>query len=141
MNDRNLLRGLFLIALSMVFGITAVMRYPIGNFAHGGPGLFPSLVSALLLLIGVATVVRSRFVDRARMDMNYRNIGLILASLCAFAVVTLLINMITAITVMVFLSTMAGTNYSVWRNLKITLGLVAMAFMFAKLLGMNLPLY
>lgn len=141
MNDRNLLRGLFLIAVSLTFGVTAVLKYPIGDFAHGGPGLFPTIVSCLLLVIGIATVIRSRFVDQVRMQLNIRNIALILGSLGAFAVVTLLVNMIAAIIVMVFIATLAGTSYSWWRNVKIAGGLVAMAFVFAKLLGMNLPLY
>jgi predicted MFS family arabinose efflux permease len=141
MNDRNLLRGLFLIALSLTFGLTAVLKYPIGDFAHGGPGLFPTLVSFLLLLIGVATVIRSQFVDKVKMNVSFRNIGIILGSLSAFAVITLFVNMIAAIIVMVFIATLAGTTYSWWRNVKISAGLVAMAFVFAKLLGMNLPLY
>ena len=39
MNDRNLARGLFLLAFSLVFGLQS-MRYPIGDFSRAGPGLF-----------------------------------------------------------------------------------------------------
>lgn len=140
MNDRNLARGLFLVAISLAFGLTA-LRYPIGDFARAGAGLFPVVVSAMLLLIGVATIIRSRFVQKVRLDFHPKNIAVILGSLCAFAVVTLFVNMIAAIVVMVFIATLAGTNYSWKRNVKIAGGLVAMAFVFAKLLGMNLPLY
>jgi hypothetical protein len=140
MIDRNLSRGLFLMAISLAFGLTA-LKYPIGDFARAGPGLFPAMVSTMLFMIGVATVVRSRYVDKVRLDMNMRNIGIILGSLCAFAVVTLLVNMIAAIIAMVFIATIAGKTYSWKRNVKISIGLVLMAFMFAKLLGMNLPLY
>ena len=140
MIDRNLSRGLFLMAISLAFGLTA-LKYPIGDFARAGPGLFPAMVSSMLFMIGVATVIRSRYVDKVRLDMNMRNIGIILGSLCAFAVVTLLVNMIAAIIAMVFIATIAGKNYSWKRNVKISIGLVLMAFMFAKLLGMNLPLY
>ena len=140
MIDRNLSRGLFLMAISLAFGLTA-LKYPIGDFARAGPGLFPAMVSSMLFIIGVATVIRSRYVDKVRLDMNMRNIGIILGSLCAFAVVTLLVNMIAAIIAMVFIATIAGKTYSWKRNVKISIGLVLMAFMFAKLLGMNLPLY
>jgi hypothetical protein len=95
----------------------------------------------MLFLIGVATVVRSRFVEKVRIDLNFRNIGIILASLCGFAVITMFVNMIAAIIFMVFCATLAGTTYSWKRNVKISIGLLAMAFVFAKLLGMNLPLY
>lgn len=140
MNDRNLARGLFLMAISLAFGLTA-LKYQIGDFSRAGPGLFPAIVSSMLFLIGVATVVRSRFVDKVHLDLNFRNIGLIMAALCGFAVVTLFVNMIAAIIFMVFVATLAGTTYSWKRNVKIAAGLVTMAFVFAKLLGMNLPLY
>jgi predicted MFS family arabinose efflux permease len=140
MIDRNLARGLFLVAISLAFGLTS-LKYPIGDFARAGPGLFPAVVSFMLLLIGVATVVRSRYVEKSRLELNPRNIAIILGSLCAFAVVTLFVNMIAAIVAMVFIATLAGKNYSWRRNVKISIGLVAMAFVFAKFLGMNLPLY
>jgi len=140
MNDRNLVRGLFLIAISLVFGLVS-LRYPMGEFSRAGPGLFPLLVSCLLLLIGLFTVVRSRFVERVPMDFNLKNISLILASLCGFAVISEHLNMIAGIVFMVFCASLAGTSYSVVRNIKISAGLIAVAFAFHKLLGLNLPLY
>jgi len=140
MNDRNLVRGLFLMAISLAFGLQA-LRYPIGQFSRAGPGLFPLLVSSLLLLIGLITVVRSRFVERPPLDFNLKNIGLILLSLCGFAVVSRFVDMIAGIVFMVFCATFAGSSYSVVRNLKICAGLIAVAFAFQKLLGLNLPLY
>ncbi len=140
MNDRNLLRGLFLMAISLLFGLTS-LKYPMGDLGRAGPGLFPALVSSLLFLVGVSIVIRSRFVERAPLDLHLKNIAIIIGSLCGFAVVTMFVNMIAAIVFMVFVATLAGTNYSWKRNVKIAIGLVIMAFVFAKLLGMNLPLY
>jgi hypothetical protein len=140
MNNRNLVRGLFLMAISLAFGLQA-LSYPIGQFSHAGPGLFPLLVSSLLFLIGLITALRSRFEQRVPMNFNAKNIALILASLCGFAVVSQYLNMIAGIVFMVFCSAFAGTSYSVARNLKISAGLIAVAFAFHKLLGLNLPLY
>jgi Tripartite tricarboxylate transporter TctB family len=140
MDDRNLVRGLFLIAISLVFGLMS-LRYPMGQFSRAGPGLFPLLVSCLLLLIGLFTVARSRFVERVPIHFNLKNISLILASLCGFAVISEQVNMIVGIVFMVFCASFAGTSYSVVRNIKISIGLVAIAFAFQKLLGLNLPLY
>ena len=39
MNDRNLVRGLFLIAISLAFGLQS-LRYPIGEFSRAGPACF-----------------------------------------------------------------------------------------------------
>lgn len=140
MNDRNLLRGLFLVTVALLFGLPA-FRYPIGDFSRAGPGLFPLMVSTLLLLIGIATVIRSRFVQHHRMELNWRNISLVLGGLCAFSLVSHFVNMILGIAAMVFLVSFAGKTYSVVRNLKIVVGLVLIAFAFQKFLGVNLPLY
>lgn len=141
MNDRNLLRGLFLIAISLAFGLAA-LRYPLGQFSRAGPGLFPLMVSCLLLMIGIATVVRSRFVEHVHIQLNLKNIAIILASLGGFALISEHVNMIAGIVFMVFCASMAGTaKYSVVRNLKVAAGLVAVALAFQKLLGFNLPLY
>jgi len=141
MNDRNLLRGLFLLAISLSFGL-ASLRYPIGQFSRAGPGLFPLMVSSLLFLIGLITVIRSRFVARLPLSFSPKNIAIIMASLGGFAFVSEHVNMIAGIAVMVFTASFAGkAEYSVLRNLKVAAGLIAVALAFQKLLGFNLPLY
>ncbi len=141
MNDRNLVRGLFLVAISLAFGLES-LRYPIGSFSRAGAGLFPLMVSSLLLLIGLITVARSRFVERVHLEFNMKNIAIILASLCGFALISRHLNMIAGIVFLVFCASFAGTaSYSVSRNLKIAVGLIAVALAFQKLLGFNLPLY
>jgi hypothetical protein len=140
MNDVTRVRGLFLMAIALAFGLMS-FRYPIGHFSRAGPGLFPLMVSSLLLLIGVATVVRSRYTKHEPITFNGRNIGLIIGSLCVFAVVSEHVNMIAGIVVMVFVAAFAGSSYSVSRNFKVSLGLILVALAFQKLLGFNLPLY
>ena len=140
MIDRTLARGLFLVAVSLAFGIPA-LRYPLGDFSRAGAGLFPLMVSCLLLLIGIVTLIQSRYVERHALEFNWRNIAIILASLCCFALVSLFVNMVVGIVTMVMVATFAASSYSVPRALKISLGLVLIAFAFQKLLGFNLPLY
>jgi len=140
MNDRNLVRGLFLMTISLVFGLGS-LRYSIGQFSNPGPGLFPLLVSCLLFLIGLLTVVRSRFIKPVHLDFNLKNIALILLSLCGFAVISEHLNMIAGIAFMVFCASFAGTSYSVVRNLKVTAGLIAIGLALQKLLGLDLPLF
>ena len=140
MNDRNLVRGLFLAAVALAFGLGA-LRYPTGDLAHAGPGLFPLLVSGLLFVIAVITIVRSRFVERVPLNFNPKNIALILLALCGFALISRLLNMMAGIVFMVFVASYAGTSPSWKLSLKISAGLIAVAFGFQKLLGLNLPLY
>ncbi len=139
MNDRNLLRGLFLIAIALIFGIGA-LRYPIGRLERAGPGFFPLMVSSILFLIGVAIAIRSRFMDKMPTGFNLKNIVIILASLVGFALLSH-INMISGILFLVFVSTIAGTNYSFKRNAMVAAVLIAIAFVFQYGLGLQLPLY
>jgi len=127
--------------IALAFGLES-LRYSIGGFGRPGPGLFPLMVSSLLLLIGLITVARSRSVERVHLQFDTKNIAIILASLCGFAVISQHLNMIAGIVFMVFCASFAGTaKYSVVRNLKIAAGLIAVGLAFQKLLGFNLPLY
>src|SRR3954452_21233619 len=101
MSNRDFLRGLALIAISLAFGLQS-LRYPMGQVALAGPGLFPLVVSSLLFLVGVATVIRSRFNEAVPMTFSIRNIALIMGSLVALTVISQYVNMIAGITAMVF---------------------------------------
>lgn len=141
MKNLNFVSGLFLMAIALIFGLVS-FKYKIGEFSRAGPGLFPLLVSSLVFLIGLATLVRSRFIAPVPLNYNMRNIALVLLSICGFTVLSQYINMIVGIVFLVFCSAFAGiTPYSVMRNVKISAGLIAIALAFQRLLGLNLPLY
>lgn len=128
-------------AISLTFGVVS-LNYKVGEFGRAGPGLFPLLVSCMVFLIGLLTVVRSRYVKPVALNYNMKNIALVLTGLCGFAVLSEHLNMIVGIVFLVFCVSFAGTSsYSIVRNLKISAGLIAIAFMFRYLLGLQLPLF
>jgi hypothetical protein len=92
-------------------------------------------------MIGLITALRSRFVEAERLRYSIKNIALVLSGLCGFALLSEHVNMIVGIVFLVFCVSFAGTSYSVVRNLKISAGLIVVAFMFQKLLGLQLPLF
>ncbi len=126
--------------IALVFGLGS-FNYQIGHFSRSGPGLFPLMVSCLLFLIGLVSVVRSRFVKPVPLNYNMKNIALVLSGLCGFALLSENLNMIAGIVFLVFCVSFAGTTYSLVRNLKISAGLIAIAFGFRYLLGLQLPLF
>lgn len=140
MNNRNLVRGFVLMLLALAFGLPSI-HYSLGQLSHAGPGLFPFIVSCMLFVIGAITVVQARLVAPVPLGFQLRNIAIILGSLCGFALLSHFVNMTLGIVFLVFCSGFAGSSYSVARNLKISAALVAMAFAFHQLLGLNLPLY
>ena len=140
MNNRNLLKGLFLAVIALIFG-TGAFRYSIGSMERPGPGFFPFMVSMILMLLGLSMMLRAHFNKKVPMVFSVRNISIILGSLVAFAVASEYVNMMLGIIVLVFACTFAGTNYSVKRNVAISAVLIAIAFVFQKGLGLQLPLY
>ncbi|MDM0044261.1 tripartite tricarboxylate transporter TctB family protein [Variovorax dokdonensis] len=138
--NRNFIRGLVMMAIALLFGGIAYRHYPIGQFSRGGPGLFPFMISCILFLIGLLTVVRSHFVPPVPLNHSVKNIALVLLSLAGFAFVSEHVNMLVGIVFLVFCGTAASTPYSWVRNVKISIGLIAVAFAFKNLLGLNLPL-
>lgn len=140
MKNLNLLRGVVVISIALLFGILS-FKYRIGDFGRAGPGLFPLMVSCLVFVIGLITIVRSFLAPPVLVDYNVRNISIILLSLCGFALLSEYVNMIAAIVFLVFFSTIAGSTYSVVRNVKISAALLIVAFIFRNLLGLQLPLY
>ncbi len=139
MKDKNLLKGLFLMAIALAFGLGA-LKYPVGKLERAGPGFFPLMVSGILFVLGAAMAVRSRFEERKTMEFNAKNIAIILGSLIGFALLSRYVNMLVGITFLVFASTVAGTTYSWRRNAMIAMVLIAIAFVFEKGLGLQLPL-
>ena len=139
MQNVKLIRGLVLIAIALFFGIQAA-GYPRGTFANAGPGLFPLVIAGMVGLVGAAMVVQSRFEPGAPMQFNPRNIGIVLASLVGFVLISQWINMSLAVIFLVFFSTLAGTGYSVKRNAAIAAVLLGIAWIFHHFLGLNLPL-
>lgn len=99
------------------------------------------MISSLLLLIGIITIVRSRFMARLPLDFNLKNISIIIVSLCGFALISHFTFVGLGIVFLVFFSTMAGRTYSVVRNFKVVVGLFLVGLAFQKLLGLNLHQY
>jgi hypothetical protein len=140
MIERNTAQGLFLILISLFFGLQA-LRYSMGQIGSVGPGMFPLVVSTLLFVVGVSTVIRARFTSKQPLHLTPKNIAIILGSLVIFTIVSEFVNMICGIVVMVFCASIAAAKYSVIRNVQIAVVLIVIALMFQKLLGLELPLY
>jgi len=140
MNNQSRLKGAFLVLIALAFGLAA-LRYPMGTPGHAGPGLMPLLVSSLLLLLGIAILVRSFFGERIALSLHGKSIAIILLSLCGFALLSKHVDMIAGIVFLVFCASAASSSYSNVRCLVLAACLVGVAFAFQKFLGLQLPLY
>lgn len=74
--------------LATIGGFAAVISsgYSLGTAKNMGPGLFPLIVSALLVLVGAALLLRSRITFEPPVSaMNWRPVAVVLASIVIFA--------------------------------------------------------
>ena len=140
MVNQNSARGIFLAAVALFFMLNA-LRYPLGDLAHAGPGLFPLLLSGPLLAIALLMIVQARLAAPVPLSFNLKNIALIMLGLVAFVVGAQLVNAALGIVLMVFIAGFAAVTYSWTRNLKIALGLIVVAYAFEHFLGLNLRLF
>ena len=140
MRNQKVLRGFALIAVAMFFGLQAA-SYHLGSLSSAGAGLFPLLVSSLVGLIGATMLVQARFEAAVPMSFNLKNIGVIMLSLIGFVLIAQHLTMLLAIPYLVFMASLAGVEYSVVRNLKISAVLLGIALAFQQFLGLNLHLF
>lgn len=139
MIDRNLARGLFCALVAIGFGAGS-LRYSVGTLAHAGPGFFPLTVSCLLFAISVIMIGRSFFIEREPLQFNWKNIAYVAAGLVALVLASEHVSMILGIFLLVFIAALGGATYSWKRNLVVSAALVAVAFGFQHLLGLDLGL-
>jgi len=140
MNNLNLVRGLFLMAIALIFGVGAFLNYKFGEFSKPGPGMFPLLVSCMLFLLGLLTAVRAFVLSPVALHFNVRNIAIILSGLCGFALLSQYLDMSLGILFLVFGTALAGSTFSWRRNIKVSVVLIVIAYVFKYWLQLNLPL-
>ena len=139
MPNQNISRGIVLALIALAYALSA-LRLPIGDFSQVGPGLFPLLVSGLLLVIALLIIAQSFLAGSPTLYLNLKNITVIMVSLGGFAVLSKVPDMLVGIIWLVFVAGLASKSYSWIRNVQITVALALIALAFEKLLGFNLRL-
>ncbi len=138
--NRNLVRALLLAVVALGFGAGS-FRYSIGDLSDAGPGLFPLMISGLLLAVAVMMIIRSRYEISVPLRIELTRISFVLGGLVGFVLVSKAVGMLGGIVALVFITALAGTSYSWRRNLQVSIALIAVAFALQTLLGLNVGLY
>lgn len=139
MINLHVARGIVLLAIAVAFGIPS-LSYQIGSLSHPGPGMFPLIVSCLLGVVASLTLLKSASDEKKFAAKTPKNILVILGSLVAFSLVSHLVNMALGIVALVFIASLANSDFSFTRSTKLALALTGIAFGFHKFLDLNLPL-
>jgi hypothetical protein len=137
-NVTDVLAGLMFIG----FGAAAVVLgrdYPMGSAMRMGPGYFPTILGALLSLLGLAILLRG-LVSRGGPPLTFavKPLVLILTAVALFALLVERLGIIAAVAMVVLVSALASERFR-WREvLPLALIMVALAVgLFTK--GLGLP--
>ena len=119
--------GLLFLAVGLG-AIGVASDYPIGSALHMGPGYFPIVLGVLLVLVGVASVVRALVVTTAVSErIALRPLLVIGAAVVVFAVGIDRIGLIPTVFVSALLACMAGSRPRVMESCVIAACLSVMA--------------
>jgi hypothetical protein len=143
-NPKDFWAGVLFITAG-VAAIVLVGRHPFGTTAAMGPGYFPTVLGALLALLGLLAVARSLRPTRARVAMGAaraRPLVLVLASVVAFGVTLPRLGLVIASMLLVVVSRAATSGFRRVEVLVFGVALTALcAAVFVWGLKMPMPLW
>jgi putative tricarboxylic transport membrane protein len=125
-------------------------KYTIGSLDSLGPGFYPAILGALLLLVGVAIIGTALTTmpppDESAADFaggpDWRGWSCIVAAVVLFIVCAWLAGLAPAIFACVFVAALGDRTASLHGSLLLALGMsVAGTVLFGYLLGINMPLW
>lgn len=127
-NKRDFNAGLMFIVIAAIFGLIA-RDYSMGSATRMGPGYFPTLLSAIMLFLGVVTLVMSVLPADAQEPpgpTDWRGMGLTIASVASFAILLPYLGFLVATASLVFISSVASPEFRIKPTLFLAVGLIAM---------------
>jgi hypothetical protein len=130
----------------LVIGLAAVyigQDYQMGSAGRMGPAYFPTILGALLAVIGLIAVIRSCMRPGEAVGKFYiREIVLILSAVVLFGFLVRRAGLVPAVLVLVLLSAYASPKFTWAPSLLIALGLAVFSVVvFVKLLGLPMPIF
>ncbi|MBS1133154.1 MAG: tripartite tricarboxylate transporter TctB family protein [Burkholderiaceae bacterium] len=128
------------------FGLTAILMawdFGMGSASRMGPGYFPTALGALLLLIGIASLVRSFFRDGKPIGaVAWKGAALVTAGTVLFGLLLRPAGLVPALVALILVGASASARFRLeWRASLLMLALIAFcALVFVKGLGLPLSL-
>lgn len=117
--------------------------YPVGSAGRMGPGYFPLVLGSLMVLIGLASLVRSFLVAGSPIGaVAWKALILIIGATCLFGWLLPRVGTIVALMALILVSGAASRHFRLdWRNLSIALAMtLACVLVFIKGLGVPMPI-
>lgn len=125
-NKRDFNAGLFFLVVAGIFGFLS-QEYSMGTANRMGPGYFPTLLSAIMFLLGAITLVMSLLPADAQDPpgkTDWRGLGLVLISVAFFALLLPLLGYVLATFSLIMIAASASREFSWKTAIPLAIGLI-----------------
>jgi len=141
LQNKDFWAGLFLIAIGAA-AIILARNYAFGTALRMGPGWFPTVLGALMILFGLYTLVAGlRSVERLEGSWSLRSLIVLPIALVLFGLLIDRAGFIPAMLVLVFGSALAGSEFRPIEAIAFAIFMTALcAVVFVWALGLPYPL-
>lgn len=131
--------GVMYVAIGGFFAAFAT-NYPMGSAVRMGPAYFPTILGALLVLMGLILVFRSFFVHDAEppSKTHWRPLGFIIGAVVLFGILIDRTGLIAASAVMMFVGAMGGWDFK-WKEQVVNAAIMTAACIGIFYFGLGLP--
>jgi hypothetical protein len=141
-NPKDFWTGLVFIGFGLAFLLIA-QDYPLGSARRMGPAYFPTILSCVLMLIGLATAIRSFFGQGAPVGaFAVKAMVLVATSTVLFGLLVRDAGMVISVILMIMVSAYASVHFN-WKSAALLA--VAMAafcvLVFDYGLGLSIPIF
>ena len=127
LNRHDLITGTIFIAIGLFFGISTLAELPIDRFSRMGPGNFPIVVSGLLILVGIAVILRGfRPGEIAAGPIPWRAIAVLLPMPVLFGATIRGLGLVLCVFLVSFISTFASRRATIRTALILAIGLTVL---------------
>lgn len=141
-NPKDFLTGLIFIAFGVSFLLIA-QGYPLGSARRMGPAYFPTILSVVLILIGIATGIRSFIGEGGPIGkVAVRGMLLIAVGTVVFGLLVREAGIIPAVIALIVVSAFGSVHFKLQTALLLGIGLaVFCAAIFVYGLGLPIPVF
>ena len=142
--NRDLMTGALIFGLGLAATLYAQSNYQLGTFRTPGPGLFPTLVSSLLTLVGVGLLLQALLapVPENLPQFETRPFVLVMVAVAAFAVIFPYLGYAVAVFALSLISSFADDQMKLTRKLVLAAVVTGIAvLLFRGILGVRLPVF
>jgi len=138
-SSKDFSAGMMFIAFG-VAGMGMAQAYPFGNSARMGPGYFPTLISGLLITLGILVALRGVAVEGHKLgNFHFRPLVLVLASVVLFGFALEQLGLLIAIFTLVVLASLGGNEFRK-REVLILASILAMGSFLVFIYGLRLQI-